>query len=135
MSEVRPCAITDALDLIGERWTLLIVRELFWENRRFSGIAERTGAPSDILSARLKRLVEEDIVERRPYSERPPRDEYYLTDKGRALLPVLMAIQEWGLANVERDPTLPETMHLQHHDHGLHPVSHFTCAICGETVS
>jgi DNA-binding HxlR family transcriptional regulator len=127
--------IADSLELIGERWALLIVRELFWENHRFEGIAAQTGGPRDILSARLKRLTEEGIIERRQYSERPPRSEYHLTERGRGLLPVLMAIQEWGHANVERDPSLPEPMRLPHHDHGLHPVSQFRCSVCGEEIS
>ena len=134
MSDVRPCAIADALDLIGERWALLIIRELFWENRRFAGIAARTGAPRDILSARLKRLAEEGLIERRPYSEHPPRSEYHLTDKGRSLLPVLMAIHEWASANLSRDPSLPRAMRLPHHDHGLEPSSTFTCQVCGESI-
>ena len=135
MVDPRACMIADSLELIGERWALLIVRELFWENHRFEGIAAQTGGPRDILSTRLKRLTEEGIIERRQYSEHPPRSEYHLTERGRALLPVLMAIEEWGYANLDRDPALPQAMRLPHHDHGLHPVSRFTCSICGEEIS
>jgi DNA-binding HxlR family transcriptional regulator len=134
MPDARPCAIADALEVIGERWALLIIRELFWHNHRFAGIAAQTGASTDILSARLKLLTEEGVIERRLYSEHPPRHEYHLTEKGRRLLPVLMAIQEWGLANVPRGRSEPETMHLAHDDHDLVPVSHFTCAVCGQQI-
>jgi DNA-binding HxlR family transcriptional regulator len=128
---VRPCAIADALELIGERWSLLIVREMFWHNHRFSGIAARTGAPRDILAARLRRLVDAGILERRPYSEHPPRDEYHLTAAGRALAPVLMSIQEWA-----RDHGTPPEDHVAvpHGDHPIVPVSSFHCATCGEPV-
>ncbi len=135
MTDARPCAIADALEVIGERWALLILRELFWQNHRFAGIAARTGAPTDILSARLKRLTEEGLIERRLYSEHPPRHEYHLTEKGRRVLPVLMAIQEWGLQNVPRSPSEPQTMHMAHGDHDLVPVSHFTCGVCGGEVA
>jgi DNA-binding HxlR family transcriptional regulator len=129
----RPCAIADALDLIGERWSLLIVREQFWGNRRFSDIQRATGAPRDILTARLKRLVEEGILEKRAYSERPPRSEYRLTEKGRALAPVLMAIQEWAYAHVEDAADC--TARFPHGDHDADPVSSFTCATCGEPLA
>jgi DNA-binding HxlR family transcriptional regulator len=134
MEDVRPCGISDALELIGERWTLLIIRELLWENHRFAGIAARTGASRDMLSARLKRLDEEGLIERRPYSEHPPRSEYHLTARGRALMPVLMAIDEWATINLPPDPSRPERMKLPHHEHRLDPVSQFKCRICGETL-
>lgn len=128
----RPCAIADALELIGERWALLIVREQFWGNRRFSAIQRATGAPRDVLSARLKSLVDAGILERRRYSERPPRDEYHLTPRGRALAPVLMSIQEWAYAELDDDR---RSMRSPHGDHLADPVSHFTCGVCGETLA
>ena len=134
-AEVRPCAIADAMDVIGERWSLLIVRELLWGNNRFSGIQAQTGAPRDVLSARLKSLVEAGILERRRYSERPPRDEYLLTDLGKSLEPILLAIQEWSLANGIRDPGLPPSVQKEHHGHQIDPVSRFTCRVCGEEIA
>src|SRR5205809_7615914 len=92
----RPCAIADALELIGERWALLVVRELFWRNHRFADIAQNTGAPRDVLSARLRALVDAGVIEKRRYSNHPPRDGYHLTKSGRELAPVLMAITQWG---------------------------------------
>jgi DNA-binding HxlR family transcriptional regulator len=128
----RPCAVADALEVIGERWSLLIVRELLFANRRFAGIVSRTGGPSDVISTRLKRLVAEGIIETRPYSDHPPRNEYFLTDKGEALAPVLMAIQEWGLTHVDGEEDRVDL--LPHGDHDLRPVSHFSCQTCGEIV-
>jgi DNA-binding HxlR family transcriptional regulator len=129
----RPCAIADALEVIGERWSLLIIREQFWGNHRFSAIQRATGAPRDILSARLRRLVDAGILEKRGYSERPPRAEYHLTRRGRALSPVLMAIQEWSYAHLE-DEDGPGTARFPHGDHDADPVSRFTCRTCGETL-
>ena len=92
----RDCPIADALGLIGDRWSLLIVRELFLENPRFSAIRVNTGAPREILTARLRKLEAEGIIARRRYSERPPRDEYVLTAAGRELGPVIAALYSWG---------------------------------------
>jgi len=90
------CPIARTLAVLGERWTLLVVRELFLGERRFDAIQDRLGVASNVLSERLATLVEDGIVERRPYSERPPRFEYRLTDKGRDLLPVILTLIRWG---------------------------------------
>lgn len=92
----RVCSIADALDVVGERWSLLVVRELGFEVHRFKDIQINTGAPRETLALRLRKLEDAGVIERRRYSERPPRDEYLLTDAGRALLPVLRALREWG---------------------------------------
>lgn len=134
-ADVRQCAIADALGQIGERWALLVVRELLWGNHRFAGIAAKTGAPRDVLASRLKLLVAEGVVEKRQYSERPPRSEYHLTAKGRALKPVLWALQEWAFAEVPRGEKEPPVVRFPHHDHGLDPRSHFSCGVCGEALS
>src|SRR5579862_9793450 len=78
----RPCPIAATLGIIGERWTLLAIRELAYGVHRFDQIAAYTGASRDVLAERLRKLEEFQIVERRRYSERPPRYEYHLTDKG-----------------------------------------------------
>jgi DNA-binding HxlR family transcriptional regulator len=93
----RPCPIAAALELVGERWALLIVRELALGNSRFEGIVRDTGAPRDRVTARLKALDEAGIIQRIPYRAAPPRFDYQLTDSGRALLPVLDALLAWGL--------------------------------------
>lgn len=128
----RPCVIAEALDLIGERWSLLIVREQFWGNHRFSDIQRATGAPKDILTTRLRRLVDAGILEQRTYSEKPPRAGYHLTAKGRALSPVLMTIQEWAYAHL--DDAEHGTARFPHGDHDADPVSSFTCRTCGESL-
>ncbi|MDP9346999.1 MAG: helix-turn-helix transcriptional regulator [Actinomycetota bacterium] len=92
----RDCPITDALDVVGERWSLLVLRELTLGVRRFSDVRRNLGAPPQILTARLRRLEAEGVITRRRYSEHPPRAEYVLTAKGEALGPVLDALYDWG---------------------------------------
>src|SRR3954468_24626422 len=92
----RRCSIAGALDVVGEKWSLLVIRELFLGVRRFNDIAANTGAPRDILTSRLRRLEELGVVERREYSARPPRYEYRLTQAGKDLRPVMWALKQWG---------------------------------------
>jgi len=93
----RPCPIAAALELVGERWALLIVRELALGNSRFEDIVRGTGAPRDRVAARLKALDDAGVIQRLRYQAAPPRFDYHLTDSGRALLPVLDALLAWGL--------------------------------------
>jgi len=94
----QDCPVASTLDVVGERWTLLILRDLLREGpRKFQDLeASLVGIGPNTLSARLKRLEEEEIVERRFYEQHPPRAEYVLTAKGRALGPVLLALKKWG---------------------------------------
>jgi DNA-binding HxlR family transcriptional regulator len=92
----RPCPIAAALEVVGERWALLIVRELTLGNSRFEDIVRGTGAPRDRVAARLKALDEAGVIQRRAYQTTPPRYDYQLTDSGRALLPVLDSLLAWG---------------------------------------
>ena len=92
----RPCSIAASLQLVGERWALLAIREIYYGNHRFDHIVRNTGAPRDRLAARLRALEESGIVERRAYSDRPPRYEYHLTSAGWELLPVIHALRTWG---------------------------------------
>jgi len=96
----RVCSIADALDIVGERWSLLVVRELGFDVHRFKDIQINTGAPRETLALRLRKLEEAGIIERRRYCERPPRDEYLLTDAGRDLFPALAALRVWGERHV-----------------------------------
>src|SRR5215469_8931068 len=95
------CPIARTLDLIGERWTILILRDLVVGGARKFQDFERSlaGISPNTLSARLKRLEEAGIVERRFYEQHPPRAEYVLTEKGGALRPILKALFEWGRKN------------------------------------
>jgi DNA-binding HxlR family transcriptional regulator len=90
------CSVAKALEVIGERWSLLIVRSVMHGNRRFGEMQESLGIARNVLSARLQRLVDEDILERRAYQESPPRHEYFLTEKGLDLWPALIALLHWG---------------------------------------
>jgi DNA-binding HxlR family transcriptional regulator len=94
----RTCSIARSLAVVGERWALLVVREVSLGVRRFAEIQAATGAPPAVLSARLKDLVEAGVLETRPYQEPGTRSrmEYRLTEAGRELQPVLTALKDWG---------------------------------------
>jgi DNA-binding HxlR family transcriptional regulator len=98
------CPLARTLDIIGERWTILILRDLFQLGpRRFQDFADAFPSISpNTLSARLKTLEERGIVARKLYDERPPRAEYVLTDEGRTLGPVMKALRDWGRAHTTR---------------------------------
>jgi DNA-binding HxlR family transcriptional regulator len=96
----RVCSIADALDVVGERWSLLVLRELGFGVHRFKDIQVNTGAPRETLALRLRKLEDAGVIERRRYCDHPPRDEYVLTPAGRDLLPVLGALREWGERHV-----------------------------------
>jgi DNA-binding HxlR family transcriptional regulator len=93
-----PCAIARSMAILGERWTLVILREAFMKARRFEDYQQGTGIARNILTERLNKLVEHGILERRPYAEHPGRTlyEYRLTDKGLDLYPVLVSLMQWG---------------------------------------
>ncbi|HYY04475.1 MAG TPA: helix-turn-helix domain-containing protein [Gaiellaceae bacterium] len=94
--EGQNCSIARALEVVGERWTLLIVRDVFLGLRRFDQLQESLGIARNVLTDRLNRLVEEGVLERVRYSERPERFEYRLTAKGRELTVALTALRQWG---------------------------------------
>ena len=98
----RPCPVAASLEVVGERWALLVVRELALGSRRFSDIVAGTGAPRDRIAARLKSLEQAGVIERRQYQDAPARFEYDLTASGRALLPVLDALLRWSLDHAVR---------------------------------
>ena len=95
-ADPRICSIADTLELIGDRYSLLILRELAFGVTRFNDVRHTPGAPRETLSARLRKLEDSGLITRRRYNERPPRDEYLLTDAGEALVPVLRSLREWG---------------------------------------
>jgi len=90
------CGIAGALGIFGDRWALLVPRELGFGVRRFSDIRANTGASRDSLTTRLRELEEAGLITRRRYQERPPRDEYFLTEAGEAIGPVLRELRIWG---------------------------------------
>lgn len=96
------CAIAATLDVVGDRWSLLIVRDLlFHDDLRYGDLAASAeGMPTNTLADRLRKLTDAGIVEREQYSPKPPRYHYRLTDRGRALAPILDAMATWGTAHV-----------------------------------
>jgi DNA-binding HxlR family transcriptional regulator len=126
----RPCSIAAALTVLGEKWSLLVVRELALNVHRFDQIARNTGAPRDILTSRLRRLEAEGILEKRCYQEHPPRYEYHLTEAGGELRPILLALAQWG----ERW-TPQASAYRWVHSCGEEVDLVHTCDACGEPVT
>jgi DNA-binding HxlR family transcriptional regulator len=125
-----PCPAARALDVVGEWWTLLIIRDALRGARRFEEF-KRTGISDNILTARLKRLVEAGILERSRYQQRPDRYEYLLTAKGGALGPVVAALRDWGTAWTEG----PDRTNIAHRPCGR-PVSvRLYCPDCDRQVT
>jgi DNA-binding HxlR family transcriptional regulator len=102
--EGQNCSIARSLEIVGERWTLLIIRDAFLGLRRFEQFQENLGIARNVLTDRLNRLVEEGILERVRYSERPERYEYRLTEKGRDLYVALAALRQWGDKHLSEKP-------------------------------
>lgn len=92
----RPCSVAAALNVVGEKWALLAIREIAFGNKRFEAIARNTGAPRDRLAIRLRELEAAGVIARSQYSDRPPRYDYELTQAGRELRTVLQSLRTWG---------------------------------------
>ncbi len=122
------CSIARALELVGDRWTLLVLREAFMGTRRFDDYQRNLGCARNVLTDRLSRLVEAGILRKRPYQERPPRYEYRLTRKGVELWPVTMALMRWGdrYLSEEGPPVL-----VLHEDCGGEIDERLHCSRCG----
>ena len=128
--ENQRCSIARSLEIVGERWTLLVLRDAFLGIRRFDDFQRDLGVARNVLADRLARLVDEGILERRPYSERPPRHEYFLTEAGLDLWPVLVAMLGWGDRNIARPEGPPMTI-VHKGDCGGTVTDHRTCDKCG----
>ncbi|MGX1884035.1 winged helix-turn-helix transcriptional regulator [Streptomyces sp. NPDC055287] len=117
------CAIAQALDVVGDWWTLLIVRDAARGVHRFDALQAETGMSRKVLAERLRLLVDADVLTREPYQDRPVRYEYRLTRRGRALLPVLISLQDWGdawlLGDGETTATAAEASREAERVHGL----------------
>lgn len=120
-SEAEPqhCSIASALDVVGDRWTILILRDVFRGIRRFDVIRRDLEIPRAVLSDRLRRLVDAGVLVKRPYQDRPARYEYRLTAMGRELSPILVSLMQWG------DRWLPE---------GLEPPTRLVHEPCGTDI-
>jgi DNA-binding HxlR family transcriptional regulator len=127
------CSVARTVAVIGDRWTLMILRDAFLGVRRFEAFQERLGISRTIVAERLKLLVDEGVLAKVAYQDKPPRHEYRLTEKGHGLYPVLMAIVDWGNRYYAEDAG-PPLLH-RHKACGcdFHPV--MTCSECGETLA
>ena len=127
------CSIARALEVVGEWWTLLIVRDAFLGVSRFDDFAKRLGIARNVLTARLDRLVEADVLERVPYEEGArTRYDYRLTKKGCALWPVMVTLRQWGdewISGKGNEPVL-----LEHRGCGHTTTAHLACDRCGERL-
>ncbi|MEV5162884.1 helix-turn-helix domain-containing protein [Streptomyces sp. NPDC053728] len=111
----QQCSIARALEVIGERWTLLVVRDAFYGVRRYNDFLTHLGIPRAVLASRLQALTEAGVLARRRYQDSPPRDEYVLTDSGKALWPTVRSLGLWGREHIE----------------GTLPMRFFVHAVCG----
>jgi DNA-binding HxlR family transcriptional regulator len=130
-STPRVCSIARTLDIVGEKWALLALREVFLGNRRFDEMVRRTGAPRDTLAARLRTLVDAGVLERHQYQEHPARYEYRLTAAGRDLYPVILTLMHWGDTYLAGRDGPPATFQ---HRCGQQLVAQVVCQACGEVV-
>jgi DNA-binding HxlR family transcriptional regulator len=130
--ETQICSIARSLEVVGERWSLLILRSISLGATRFDDIQASTGITRSMLTTRLRSLVDDGVLEKRPYSERPPRYEYLLTEKGGDLWPVLVHLMKWG-DRYYLDPKGPPTI-VQHRGCGGEPDLHLNCDRCGEPL-
>jgi len=127
------CSVAKSLEVIGERWSLLIVRDVMNGNRRFGELQSSLGVARNVLSARLQHLVEEGILERRAYQESPPRYEYFLTEKGLDLWPALIALLHWGDRYTERPEGPPRI--IVHKECGGEVSDRGICERCGKVLN
>lgn len=128
----QTCSVARAVSAIGDPWTLMLLRELFLGSRRFDEFQAYTEASPHLLSVRLRALVDEGIVEMRPYQARPLRHEYHLSEKGIALWPVITALREWG-DRWNRSPGAAPVK-VTHRDCGGATRVKHECTACGKEV-
>ena len=124
------CPIARAQNVVGDRWTVLVLRELFLGTRRFEEIQAQSQATPQMLAARLKKLEADGLIERRPYNDRPLRHEYHLTEMGRDFYPVFLALRAWGetwCKSANEEVAIQYTHIPCGQDPGLGP----TCQGCG----
>ncbi|MGP4843412.1 winged helix-turn-helix transcriptional regulator [Marinobacter sp. 1Y8] len=128
----QPCSVARALSVVGDRWTLLVLRDCFLGVRRFDAFEKRLGITRHVLTDRLKKLVQERVLYKAPYQDKPRREEYRLTDKGLGLHPVLMALVNWGDQHMADERGVPIVRIHKHCGEIMRPV--MVCSECGEPV-
>ncbi len=129
------CSVAQSLEVIGEWWTLLILRDAFLGYRRFEDFVQRLGIARNVLTSRLETLVGAGVLERRPYDEARGRYDYLLTDKGRALWPVMTALRQWGdewILGQDNAPIAVEHRVPGGEDHRT--TVQMSCDVCGENL-
>jgi DNA-binding HxlR family transcriptional regulator len=122
------CSVARTLETIGERWTLLILRDAFHGARRFDDFQRSLGIARNVLTARLKTLVDEGLMEKHPYQERPERFEYRLTEKGVDLWPVLFTLMRYGDRYYPSEQ--PQSVRVEHRACGTEVDDHMHCPAC-----
>lgn len=126
------CSVAQCLEVVGEWWSMLVVRDAFLGVTRFDDFQRRLGISRNILQERLTRLADAGVLDRVPYSSHPPRHEYRLTDKGRELWPVLTAMRQWG--DRYAAPNGPP-LEVVHTECGAVAQGVFVCSSCGAPIS
>ena len=126
------CSVARTLDAIGDRWSLLILRDAFYGVHRFEDFREDLGVARNILTDRLQKMLAHGVMERVQYDDRPPRFEYRLTEKGRDLLPVVLTMMRWGNKWTQGGQEAPVTLTHTTCGHETEPV--VTCSHCGEEL-
>jgi DNA-binding HxlR family transcriptional regulator len=127
------CSIAGALEVVGERWSLLIVRNIFLGLRRFDELQENLGIARNVLQTRLTRLLDAGVLEKQLYNERPPRYEYRLTEKGIDLWPTIVALMQWG--DRYAAPAAGPPVVLEHRGCGGTVDEHRVCRRCHTPLS
>jgi DNA-binding HxlR family transcriptional regulator len=128
-----PCSVARSVAVIGDRWTLMILRDLFLGVRRFEDFERRLGISRSIIAGRLKALVDEAVLRKDAYQDRPVRYEYRLTEKGLSLHPVILAIVHWGDEHCAGE-TGPPLLH-QHKTCGCDFTPVMTCSACHQPLT
>lgn len=127
-----PCSIARSVDLLGDWWTPLVLREAFLGVRRFDDMQRSLGIGRNVLTQRLKRLVDEGMLDRVRYQEKPDRYEYLLTEQGRDFYPVLAAMAAWGDRWLSGEEGPPVIFHHKPCDHDM--TAKVVCSECGEEI-
>jgi DNA-binding HxlR family transcriptional regulator len=129
----QDCSVAQALEVVGERWTFLIVRDALLGKTRFDSFLHGLAIARNVLTDRLNTLVQNGIFERVPYQDRPVRHEYHLTAKGRELTTIIIALMEWGDRHCSGEAGAPRI--AVHADCGGHVQTHLVCGSCTKLLA
>ena len=129
----QPCSLARTLAVVGDRWTLLILRDCFLGVRRFDAFEQRLGVTRHVLTDRLKKLVSYGVLYKSPYQERPLREEYRLSEKGLELHSVIMGLVSWGDKHMNDERGAPIVHIHKVCGHHMHPTTN--CSECGEAIT